>query len=88
MWCRWAAAAPIQTPSLGTCICLKCSPKKQKKNKKKQQQKKQLKLWEVNGEKSIKPKAGSLRILIKLRYIYKAEEKILISRMKTEKMKP
>ena len=31
LWCRPAAAAPIQPPSLGTSICHKRGPKKKKK---------------------------------------------------------
>ena len=30
LWCRLAAVAPIRLPSLGTSICHRCGPKKQK----------------------------------------------------------
>ena len=33
-WCRLAAVAPIRSAGLGTSICQRCSPKKQKKKKK------------------------------------------------------
>lgn len=52
-----------------------------------------MKLWEANGENPTKPKAGSLRILIKLRYVYtswgkkEGKKKLLVSGTKREKIK-
>ena len=38
LWLWGAAAAPVPTPSLGTSICHRCGPKKQKIKKKQQQE--------------------------------------------------
>ena len=48
LWCRPAATAPDWTPSLGTSMCCKSSPKKIKKKKQKTKNKGQslkLSLW-------------------------------------------
>ena len=38
LWCRLAEVALIRPPSLGTSMCHRCNPKKQKQNKKQNKQ--------------------------------------------------
>ena len=63
LWCRLAAAAPIQHPSLGTSICCGCSPKKTKKKKKKKKEKAFKLFLNVNFEK-VKPPWSRLHSFI------------------------